>query len=378
MYKSNKQSSSFGSASSSSRYNDNGSSKSSRFSINTRLLDDDEYKIDHNQIYNDDSKFARQLKKLLRDEEDDRKIQKILDLSSYLDQQENVKFVLKLSRASLNILLKILWDQQINESRVYLMECISKIGYIMLSDRDPNKYFEWTMSKVGMTSGDNRDQTKDNEIKILLLHALRQNFKHDAHFRYLKDNINRILNELKKALEAVDTPDLMIEITKTLTQVSNLFPDATLAIFQDVVDILIAWHIDCSQTSSVIEFISEILVELRPYWLKDMHFTLTLVYQFLEDMESYLLDTNRRKEIERTEKISALLKVFNTVIRSISCIGDTSYQPLRVILSVEHEEQLIAALVRVLGYASRVSESKLNELIYGPGRHLVFVSIGVR
>ena len=46
---------------------------------------------DHNQIYNDDSKFARQLKKLLRDEEDDRKIQKIMDLSNYLDQQENIK-----------------------------------------------------------------------------------------------------------------------------------------------------------------------------------------------------------------------------------------------------------------------------------------------
>lgn len=365
MYKSNR-----GSASSSSRYNDNnsGNSKASRFALNTRLLDDEEYKHDHNQIYNDDSKFARQLKKLLRDEEEDRKVQKILDLSSYLDQQENIKFVLKLSRASLNILLKILWDQQINESRVYLMECISKIGYIMLADRDPNKYFEWTMDKVSMMSNDNRDQTKDNDIKTLLLHALRQNFKHDAHFRYLKDNINRILNELKKALEAVDTPDLMIEITKTLMQVSSLFPDATLAIFQDVVDILIAWHIDCSQTSSVIEFISETLVELRPYWLKDMHFTLTLVYQFLEDMESYISDTNRRKEIERTEKISALLKVFNTVIKSISCVGDTSYQPLRVILSVEHEEQLIGALVRVLGYASRVSESRLNELIYGPGR----------
>ena len=125
-------------------------------------------------------------------------------------------------------------------------------------------------------------------------------------------------------LETVDTHDLMIEIIKTLTQLSNLFPDAFLAIFQDVVDILIAWHIDSTQANSVIEFISSILVELRPYWLKDMSFTLTLLYQFLEDMESYINDTNRRKEIEKIEKISALLRVFNTVIKSISCIGDTS------------------------------------------------------
>lgn len=170
-----------------------------------------------------------------------------------------------------------------------------------------------------------------------------------------------------KVLETVDTPDLMIEITKTLTQVSNLFPDATLAIFQDVVDILIAWHIDPSQDNSVIEFISSILVELRPYWLKDMNFTIILLYQFLEDMESYLNETNRRKELEKIEKISALLKVFNTVIKSISCIGDTSYQPLKVILTADHEKQLIAALKKIIGYIVKISDAKLNELIYGPG-----------
>jgi hypothetical protein len=47
--------------------------------------------ISMNQIFNDDSKFARHLKKLLREDEEDRKLQKILDLSNYLDQQENFK-----------------------------------------------------------------------------------------------------------------------------------------------------------------------------------------------------------------------------------------------------------------------------------------------
>ena len=307
MYKS-KSTSAPTAGSASNRYND----KISRYCIGTSLIDDEEYKSDHNQVYNDDSKFARQLKKLLRDEEDERKIQKILDLSTYLDQQENVKFVLKLAKPALNILLKILWEQQLNESRVYLVECIGKIGYIMLSDRDPNKYFEWTLDKIALPTSENREQAKDNELKILLLEALQQNFKNDNLFRYLKDNITRILNALKKVLETVETPDLMIQITKTIIQVSTLFPDATLAIFQDIVDILIAWHIDCTQPDEIVEFTSSTLIELRPYWLKDMSFTITLLYQFLEDMESYIGDTNKRKEIEKIEKISALLKVFNT------------------------------------------------------------------
>jgi hypothetical protein len=44
--------------------------------------------------------------------------------------------VLKLAKPSLNILVKILWEQQLSESKTYLIECISKIGYIMLNDRD--------------------------------------------------------------------------------------------------------------------------------------------------------------------------------------------------------------------------------------------------
>ena len=96
---------------SSSRYNTD-KLRDRYYSIGTGLIDEEEFKygkkfswlliqetliflirnqLDSNQIHNDDSKFARQLKKLLRDEEDDRKVQKVIDLSIYLDQQENIK-----------------------------------------------------------------------------------------------------------------------------------------------------------------------------------------------------------------------------------------------------------------------------------------------
>lgn len=135
MYRSNK-SSSIGNRSGSNRHSHNSDRANNRFSVGTLLIDEEEYKdgqfgwfglfgqlvvggqanaviciSDHNQVFTDDSKFARQLKKLLRDEEEDRRVQKILDLSAYLDQPENVKFVLKLSQPALNILVKVLWEQ---------------------------------------------------------------------------------------------------------------------------------------------------------------------------------------------------------------------------------------------------------------------------
>ncbi len=55
-----------------------------------------------------------------------------------------------------------------------------------------------------------------------------------------------------------------------------------------MVDILVAWHIDKTQTNDVINFTSKVLVDLRGCWLKDIEFTILLLNQFLEDMESYM------------------------------------------------------------------------------------------
>ena len=179
-----------------------------------------------------------------------------------------------------------------------------------------------------------------------------------------------ILNSLKRLLEITDTPNLMIKIADTIIQLSYNYPEATFGIFQDIVDILIAWHIDITQSEDLIEFISNVLMDLRPYWLRDMPFTITLLYQFIEDMESYLnhLDTeeNKKREVEKIEKISALFKVYNTVIKSISCIGDDNYKQLKYVLTESETEQILETLRRLLTCISRLYDSKHIKLLFGP------------
>jgi hypothetical protein len=162
----------------------------------------------------------------------------------------------------------------------------------------------------------------------------------------------------------------MIKIAETILQLSYNYPEATFAIFQDIVDILIAWHIDITQSDELVEFISNILLDLRPYWLRDMSFTITLLYQFIEDMESYLnnLDNEekKRREIEKIEKISALLKVYNTVIKSISCLGDDNYKKLKYVLTQNEIDQILETLNRLLVCVSRLYDSKYIKLLFGP------------
>ena len=56
---------------------------------------------------------------------------------------------------------------------------------------------------------------------------------------------------------------------------------------KNVVDILVGWHIDMTQKDELIDFVSETLVSFRSFWSIDVHFSTTLLLQFIEDLEAY-------------------------------------------------------------------------------------------
>ena len=57
--------------------------------------------------------------------------------------------------------------------------------------------------------------------------------------------------------------------------------------FKDTVDILVGWHIDLTQKESLTQYTSEALVSFHQFWIRDLNFSITLLGQFLEDMEAY-------------------------------------------------------------------------------------------
>lgn len=104
--------------------------------------------------------------------------------------------------------------------------------------------------------------------------------------------------------------------------------------FQDTVDILVGWHIDVTQRDSLTEYTSEALISFHQFWSADLSFSVNLLGQFLEDMEAYVEDlvlgvagssgpmpVGDAADIlppdECVVKISALLRVFTTVVKSL-------------------------------------------------------------
>ena len=60
-----------------------------------------------------------------------------------------------------------------------------------------------------------------------------------------------------------------------------------LSLVQNIVDILVGWHIDIQQDPVLIDYIASALISLHEFWVKDMMFSVDLLKQFLEDMEAY-------------------------------------------------------------------------------------------
>ena len=56
-----------------------------------------------------------------------------------------------------------------------------------------------------------------------------------------------------------------------------------------MVDILVGWHIDPTQPEKVVKMTSQSLIRLHDHWTEDIKFSLTLLGQFLEDMEAYIV-----------------------------------------------------------------------------------------
>lgn len=96
-----------------------------------------------------------------------------------------------------------------------------------------------------------------------------------------------IMSELQSCLENVDRPDLLRATVDCMLVIIEAYPKTLTKHFRDTVDILVGWHIDSTQQKPIVTYASESLQKLRNFWIEDLDFTLTLLGQFVEDMEGY-------------------------------------------------------------------------------------------
>lgn len=149
------------------------------------------------------------------------------------------------------------------------------------------------------------------------------------------------MSQLQSILENVDRPDLLTDTFNAILLLIESYPGSFLDYFKDTVDILIGWHIDTTQSKPTVAYASRSLQKLRKFWIANPEFTLTLLGQFLEDMESYdeelyhpesNQDSTDEDGTTSTQecllRITLLISVFNTVVKCTSDYLNPTVTPL--------------------------------------------------
>lgn len=157
-------------------------------------------------------------------------------------------------------------------------------------------------------------------LQMFMMTSMLETLKMDSIALSLRDYSGSVMEMLKDFLEAVDIPELFVSIIEVIEQLCKNYPSAVQPHFTDIVDIVVGWHLEPDQTQHIKQHCSIILQEFKVFWKKDHQFTLSLLGQFLEDINSCGDDLlGLSNDLQNPEKcFGSFVGSFNTVIKCLS------------------------------------------------------------
>ena len=210
-------------------------------------------------------------------------------------------------------------------SRELKQEVATSVGMVGgIMGHEGQRYFQWLFGQINNVIDDD-----NNKVKLLFMDSLLETLKFDEKKQAGSNLMPMVMANVQTLLENADTPEVLMAVVNIILHVAKNYNHVFSSHFRDTVDILVGWHIDTTQKDSLTTFTSKGLIELNQYWVVDFNFSITLLGQFLEDMEAYAEDLTYScsgqaypdEELPLPEecivKITALLKVFTTVVKSL-------------------------------------------------------------
>ncbi|XP_032817004.1 serine/threonine-protein kinase SMG1 isoform X1 [Petromyzon marinus] len=325
------------------------------------------------QSYSEDSRLSHLLRRVSREDDRERRLNTARQLREFIQQPDNRLVLFK----QLDNVLAVLEDV-VNESSKLLLElrqeaaaCLGllccTLGY------DAEKVFTWIFGKFDLSSKD--------DVKMLYLCAVHRGLEAAGDSKTFTSVMPSVMSSLQSILENVDPPDLLCHCVHCILLLARSYPHVFSTNFRDTVDILVGWHIDHTQTSSLTQKVSGWLQCLEQFWVADLAFSITLLGQFLEDMEAYAEDLRHVVSGDSVDeevpppsvslpKLAALLRVFSTVVRSIG----ERFNPIKG--PPITEAYVTEILQRVVICVSVAKQAYFSEAVMTAGNECVCVLLG--
>lgn len=194
-----------------------GSSRSQQGNVAMAEETSEGFSEDLQKIYEDDSKCARLLKKIFREDRSyELKLQRIVEFESYVEKSDSNKFIMKLAQPALNLLFEHFQERSTEAVRAGLARCIGAIGYVMLNEND-GRFADWIFERL-------YDVRKNDFQRDLLIDAFHRSLANEQNMLCLNDRIGTISEQLKKILESVVHVPLMMTLTNTILDLTRIYP----------------------------------------------------------------------------------------------------------------------------------------------------------
>lgn len=307
---------------------------------------------DSSRYFSDESRLSKYIRRVVREGDRERRLTAAKQFKDYLKTAEGSKAAAKMADDILVELQDIFYERTSRELKQEIAACVGIVGGSM--GHDAQRYFHWLF--------DQTNNMIEDDIKSLFLDSLLEALKHDEKKQSTGNLMPMVMTNVQTLLENADTPELLISVINVILHIAKHYQHIFDSHFRDTVDILVGWHIDSSQKDSLIDFTSSALIDFHNFWVMDLSFSITLLGQFLEDMEAYTEDltysgSDRIYEEDCVCKISALLKVFTTVVKSL---GDSLHPGNSSQITREY---IIEVLDRIVKSVETVVKSYFSESV---------------
>ncbi|CAL1541344.1 unnamed protein product [Lymnaea stagnalis] len=262
-------------------------------------------------------------------------------------------------------LQSVLFERSGKELKQEVALCIGILGSY-LGQEIPG-FFEWVFTNVN---------SSDTDVKAFVSLALLEMLKQDESLQRARDFMGNVMVNIQHMLESANASYLLIVVMDIIIVIARVYPHVFSSCFREVSDIVIGWLIDPTQNMHLIDHMSSALVQLQPFWKSDIQFSVMLLGQFTEDLEIMLgQDLNQAIQGSSdtsvktvTEKITALLRVFYTVVLSL---GDSISTLKGGQINVDFLAQLLNKLLGSLGPALKNGSAESITIISNDSARLL-------
>lgn len=268
----------------------------------------------------EDTRISKLLRRLSNEEDQENSLIISKKLLEVLLIPDNASYVRKAFHILGESMCEILMVSPGQPAKEQAARALGRMGYIMAQENDFERYENWLFNKIQNTS--------DEFLRYLYIKSLKETLIFERKNKKMHEFASDLMQNLITTIETTDNPEIFKATLDNLMTLVEIYPESFYAQFSNTIDLLFGWHVDPAQPLSNIEFVSKNLQRMSKHFQVNLEFSITLIWHFVEDIETYSNQLNKRNpeemyvhsELGSIEQITVTILALNTVLK---CLGET-------------------------------------------------------